>query len=203
MKVRLDVCPPVITTPVGHRILAAAGRLFYERGIVATGVDRVVEEAGTTKRTLYQRFGSKDALVAAYLQQRAHRWQSELLHALAESGSDSDPARSIDVVHNHAMRWAQDGGRGCAFVNAWAEIGGSGHEALAVIQAEKAWMHDLFTQIVGGDGREGTILYLLYEGAQVTAAIRSDPDVFDTARTASRHFLARRAHVAQHGPPRS
>lgn len=54
-------------TPVGERPAETAGRLFYAHGIRAVGVELIAEQAGTTKKTLYDRFGSKDALVALYL----------------------------------------------------------------------------------------------------------------------------------------
>jgi hypothetical protein len=41
------------------------GAPFYERGIRAVGVDLIADEVGTTKKTLYDRLGSKDELVAA------------------------------------------------------------------------------------------------------------------------------------------
>ncbi|HXB87181.1 helix-turn-helix domain-containing protein, partial [Mycobacterium sp.] len=50
-----------------ERILSAAGSLFYREGIHATGVERVAEEAGVSKRTMYQLFASKTGLVEAYL----------------------------------------------------------------------------------------------------------------------------------------
>ena len=53
-----------------ERILAAAGKLFYTRGIRAVGVDRVAAEAGVSKRTLYSHYPSKDALITAYLMAR-------------------------------------------------------------------------------------------------------------------------------------
>src|SRR2546428_9459025 len=53
-----------------ERILAAADRLFYTQGIRAVGVDAVAAQAGVSKRTLYNHYPSKDALIAAYLQAR-------------------------------------------------------------------------------------------------------------------------------------
>ena len=50
-----------------ERILSAAGSLFYREGIHATGVERIAEEAGVSKRTMYQLFGSKTRLVEEYL----------------------------------------------------------------------------------------------------------------------------------------
>ncbi|MGH3368001.1 MAG: helix-turn-helix domain-containing protein, partial [Nocardioidaceae bacterium] len=61
-------------TPAGERLVEAASELFYRRGIRAVGVDLIAEVAGTTKKTLYDRFGSKDGLVVLYLQRRQHRW---------------------------------------------------------------------------------------------------------------------------------
>ncbi|QIN29291.1 TetR/AcrR family transcriptional regulator [Brevibacterium luteolum] len=185
----LEPCTPVETTPVGQQILQAASRLFYAHGITATGVDRIVEDAGTTKRTLYQRFGSKDALVAAYLQNRAHRWQTELLQAI----DDADPAEGLDIVYDCAASWAEAGGRGCAFVNAWAEISAADHQALTAIREEKTWMLTLLTHLAGGDTSRGQILHLLYEGAQVDAAIGISPDAFATARATSHQILQHRS----------
>src|ERR1700753_3890383 len=49
------------------RILSAAGSLFYREGIHATGVERIAHQAGVSKRTMYQHFGSKTQLVEEYL----------------------------------------------------------------------------------------------------------------------------------------
>src|SRR4051812_10111022 len=53
-----------------ERILLTADRLFYNEGIHAVGIQRVVQEAGVTRVTLYRHFPSKDDLVAAYLDRR-------------------------------------------------------------------------------------------------------------------------------------
>jgi AcrR family transcriptional regulator len=53
-----------------QRILATADRLFYGQGIRAVGVDTIAAEIGISKRTLYNYFPSKDALIVAYLSRR-------------------------------------------------------------------------------------------------------------------------------------
>ena len=45
-----------------ERILEVARELFCRDGIHATGIDRILTEAGASKMTLYSRFGSKEAL---------------------------------------------------------------------------------------------------------------------------------------------
>src|SRR5579872_5697545 len=47
------------------RLLNAATRLFCKNGINATGIDAIINEAGTAKTTLYKLFGSKNNLVHA------------------------------------------------------------------------------------------------------------------------------------------
>src|SRR4051794_7331832 len=49
------------------RILEAAGRVFRRRGYHASGVDKVMEEAGLTAGGFYAHFNSKEALLAAAL----------------------------------------------------------------------------------------------------------------------------------------
>ena len=70
-------------TPAGERILAAASTLFYEQGIRTVGVDAIAAAADVTKKTLYDRFGSKDRLIAAYLEQRNRTWHLFLDEQLA------------------------------------------------------------------------------------------------------------------------
>lgn len=48
-------------------ILKAAAVVFQEEGYQLASMDRIAEEAGTTKRTVYDHFGSKDALFFAVI----------------------------------------------------------------------------------------------------------------------------------------
>ena len=53
------------------RILAAAARLFRERGLSGVGVDTLGEAAGMTHGSLYSQFGSKERLAAEALRRGA------------------------------------------------------------------------------------------------------------------------------------
>ena len=68
-----------------ERILETADRLFYLQGIRAIGVDTIAAEIGISKRTLYNHFPSKDALISAYLERRFVR----------PAPSDKPPAEQI------------------------------------------------------------------------------------------------------------
>ena len=174
-------------TPAGERLLAAASELFYAHGIRAVGVDTIAEAAGTTKKTLYDRFGSKDALVALYLSSRARRWQSYLDDEIERRRPGADRVRA---VFDAAGRWLEGSARGCAFVNAYAEVGGTDHPGVPVIRAEKEWMRRRFTDLVAEagvaePGRTAATIHLLYEGALVTSTVGDDPAALATAREAA------------------
>src|ERR1700723_1898541 len=66
-----------------ERLLAAASELFYDEGVHTVGIDRVIERAGVAKASLYNTFGSKDALVRAYLEGR-HASVTERITAAVE-----------------------------------------------------------------------------------------------------------------------
>src|SRR3954447_24943799 len=131
--------PPL--TPGARRILEVASELFYEHGIHAVGVDTIAAASGVTKRTLYDRFGSKDELVAAYLRARDERWRGVVAAAVeAADGPLGRVLAPFDVLEG----WVADAGRGCAFVNAFAELDEPGHTGRAVIADEKRWLRELF-----------------------------------------------------------
>lgn len=199
-------------TDAGARLLDAASDLFYLRGVRAVGVDLIAETAGTTKKTLYDRFGSKDALVALYLLHRAHRWREHLLSRLAAAGvtgadllvpGQAEP-RHDDVARGEGNRrepvvllvfdavqdWMGTQRRGCAFVNAYAELGDSDHPAVSVIRAEKAWMRALFDTLTG-DPDVGAHLHLLYEGTLVVLTAGANPKATAEARLCVRSVMAR------------
>lgn len=180
-------------TPTGERLAETATRLFYARGIRAVGVELIAEEAGTTKKTLYDRFGSKDGLVVLYLRRRAAQWQAAATAHLAEH-PEPGPGRVLEV-YDALESWLHVQQRGCAFVNAYAEVAGTDHPAMPVIRAEKAWMRALFTALADEAGyddsaRLGAQLHLLYEGAVVALTAGDVPDAVDRARDAARRLLA-------------
>ena len=176
----------MLLTPAGERLLDAAAELFYRRGIRAVGVDLIAEVAGTTKKTLYDRFGSKDALVALYLRRRAHRWQSFAREHVERA--PRGPGRVL-AVFDALEAWLAEQDRGCAFVNANAEIGGTGHPGESVVRAEKAAMRALFTELVDGDEDLGAQLHLLYEGANVAVTAGGQADGIEQARRAASRLL--------------
>lgn len=182
------------STRIGERLLVVADDLFYRLGITAVGVELVADTAETTKRTLYQRFGSKDGLVEAYLRRRGSRWQQYLVDRLDDGGW------TLEAFFRAAGDWADEHRRGCAFVNAWAEVGGELPSAAAdVVRDEKRWMRGLVEYLVGGDPATATAVHQLYEGAQVAATVLGEPEAFRTAHDAAAVLVDRGGHTAGEG----
>jgi AcrR family transcriptional regulator len=183
-------------TPKARAVLAAASELFYAQGIHAVGVEAIAERAGVTKKTLYDRFGSKERLVVEYLRERDRQWRVVLDPRLAAAGPD--PWARLAAVFDASAAWAQDRGRkGCGMINAHAEISDPAHPAYAVIVGQKRWMLDLFTGLARtADARDpealGRDLLLLHEGALVMAGMGVVPDAFDRARDAALAMLPSR-----------
>lgn len=178
-------------TPAGERLLTAASELFYTRGIHAVGVDLIAETAGTTKKTLYDRFGSKDNLVALYLRRRFERWRAYVEAGLAghEPGADR-----ILAAYDLLDAWLTEQVCGCAFVNANAEIGRSDHPGVPVIHAEKQWMRECYQRLAAEAGLPdpdalGARLHLLHEGAIVARTAGGAEDAVEHAKAAARQLL--------------
>lgn len=193
MSTAVPELPPL--TPGARRVLDAASDLFYERGIHAVGVDTIAAAAGVTKKTLYDRFGSKEALVVSYLQHRDARWRDHVAVHLAQV-PEPGPARVL-AIFDAAISWVPDHStKGCSAINARAEIDGPGDAPLVLAEArrEKEWLLAVFAELCGEAGfhdpdRLAETLMLLYEGAIVTVGMGTFAEPFATARDSARRLL--------------
>jgi AcrR family transcriptional regulator len=155
--------------PARDRLIAAADELFSRDGIAATPVDEAIRRAGVATATLYHHFDGKDALVAAYLHDRHARWMRRWD---AHVSAAPDDAGRLLAIFDALDEWEREGGarRGCAFVDAAAELGDRAHPAWAEITAHKTGVRDRLVELAAaaghGDGAElADRLLLLYEGA--------------------------------------
>ncbi|MFD8225737.1 TetR/AcrR family transcriptional regulator [Streptomyces massasporeus] len=184
----------ITMTPAARRVLAAATRLFYERGIHAVGVDLIAAEAGVTKKTLYDRFGSKEQIVVEYLAARDERWRAFLDERLDAAGPA--PGERVLAVFDASRAWAEEfSPRGCSMVNAHAEISDPAHPAHPIITGQKRWMLALFTSLAAEIAPEtadstARTLMLLHEGALVAHGLGVFPDAIAGAREQARALLA-------------
>jgi AcrR family transcriptional regulator len=75
-------------------ILAAAQKVFLERGYANASIDAVVELAGGSKATVYQQFGSKEGLLGALVQDGAEEL-AHLVHDLPLDGALEESLRTF------------------------------------------------------------------------------------------------------------
>jgi AcrR family transcriptional regulator len=170
-----------------QRILDAAAELFYREGINATGVERLATEASVSKRTLYQHFPSKTAVVEAYLrsiEQRIANPTQARVHAANETARERLLAVFDPPVGGVAPL------RGCPFHNAAVEAAGAMPGVQEIVRANKRNFIDGLTALAEQAGaadppRLGSQLALLYEGAAALATSLDDPSPWTQARAAA------------------
>ena len=172
-----------------RRILETADRLFYGEGFRAVGVDRVIAEAGVAKATLYAHFPSKDDLILAVLEHR-EQTTTEFFRAAMErhGGPATGPLRAFFAALGE---WFESPGfRGCAFQNAVVELADPAHRGTEFSRGHKRrfgeFLAGLIAESVGAEAtRLAPAVFLLVEGAIVTAAIQGKPDAVAVARDAA------------------
>jgi AcrR family transcriptional regulator len=179
--------------PARERILDAASAAFYRRGINAVGVDAVVAEAGVAKATLYHHFRSKDELVVAFLRRRDARWR-EWLSSAVERLAPNPRNRPLAVFDALGEWFASDDFRGCAFINAAAEIADPAHPARAAVEDHKrllaGYLDGLLREAGSADpAADAGAVLLLVEGAIVSALIERDAAPAARARLAAARIL--------------
>src|SRR6201992_2877661 len=171
-----------------ERILATADRLFYLKGIRAIGVDAIAAEIGISKRTLYNHFPSKGALINAYLQRR---------FAVAQPSETPPLAQILGYFDSLERRFSAKDFRGCPFVNAVAELGSDDEDrtvrniAVAFNESRRVWFRDLLRQLDVTDAEAlATQLTLLVDGSIAQDLVRDDPAMARAAKQAAKVLLA-------------
>lgn len=157
------------------RILDAAERLFYGRGIQAVGMAEIREASGVSLKRLYQCFASKDDLVEAYLRRRDQRWHQALAEHINRHRS---PEQRLLAVFDFLSTWFDTSDfRGCAFINAFGELGAVSTPVAGLARAHKCALRAHLRELaVEADAEDAEALadqlLLLVEGGIVAAAMR-------------------------------
>jgi AcrR family transcriptional regulator len=155
------------------RILVTAHDLFYRDGIRATGIDRVIAESGVAKKTFYRYFPSKDDLIVAFLEYRHENWMAWFRDALARHGS------TVDALCPALAEWfGAQTYRGCAFINAVVEVGGTLPQARDISRQHKRDMTAAIRAVLPASRTaklDAQALALAVDGAIVAAQFADAP----------------------------
>ena len=171
------------------RLLNAATRLFCKNGINATGIDAIIEEAGTAKTTLYKLFGSKTNLVHAVLETEGKAWREWFIGAMEEGGGDAQT--KLTRIFPALKSWfGEDRFYGCPFINAVGEHDKDQKQFRNIALRHKKVVLGHIEKLAGEMGAaEPEVLAhqlgLLIDGAIVAAMVSRNPGVADTAGLAA------------------
>ncbi|MCM8530865.1 MAG: TetR/AcrR family transcriptional regulator [Lentisphaeraceae bacterium] len=168
-------------TPIRERIVETATRLFFENGIQAVGVDKIVAEARIAKMTLYSYFASKDDLVIEYLEKSADAW-IENFHNHLNQVSKTDEDRIVNTFiylkenFNNSTAY-----RGNGFINAATELSDGKNPAHGIILNYQDNLRGCFESWAYNSGlkdaRELSYALLnLFNGAVVSTQIEDFPE---------------------------
>jgi AcrR family transcriptional regulator len=158
-----------------EHVLEVTHELFYWRGIHATGVDTVASAAGVAPTTLYRLFGSKDGLVAAYVERAGALYEEWFDQSL---GSAERPARErlLSLFAALDEQVQPQNCRGCPFLMALAEIPDESDPAHQHAVAVKAWVSKRFGELareltppVADPDQLADALTLIFEGSYASA----------------------------------
>ncbi|WP_051370310.1 TetR/AcrR family transcriptional regulator [Streptomyces sp. 142MFCol3.1] len=174
-----------------ERALDAAEELFYGRGVQSVGMDDIRGASAVSLKRLYQLFPAKDRLVEAYLDRRDLRWRGRLAEHVDRH---EQPEERILAVFEWLGLWfAEPGFRGCAWINAYGELGTTFPGVTERVTAHKEAFRAYLGGLVSDAGLPSVLtgrLFLLAEGAMVTAGIARSAEPAGQAADAARVLLA-------------
>lgn len=172
-----------VLAPAKLRILETADVLFYDEGIRAVGVDRLISSSSVTKATFYKHYGSKERLISDYVDYRHRSSVDELAQLVDEHIEPEAVLRALQ--HLISTQISSPEFRGCAFINAAAEFSDAMHPVRRAVVAHREWFVDILEQLLRGIGHPlagdaADDLMLARDGA-MTGGYAGDPIAASTA----------------------
>jgi len=178
-----------------QRIVETAERLFYAEGVRSVGIDRIIAESEVAKMTLYNHFASKDDLILSVLQYREEKFGGMFerwMERHVKKGMDR-----LEAFFAALKDWFESPGfRGCAFINASVELADAHHAASQFSAQHKERFHEMLTGIITDTAGAkaapvAPAVFLLVEGAIVTAVMEQSSDSAGVARDAALALISK------------
>ncbi|WP_189107297.1 TetR/AcrR family transcriptional regulator [Streptomyces camponoticapitis] len=175
---------------VRERLLDAAEKVFYARGIQAVGMDRLRTASGVPLKRIYQLYSCKDDVVCAFLRRRHDRMMGAIAGYVARA---EGPEQRVFALFDWLYDWfGEPDFRGCAWMNAFGELGPTNAAVAAEVHRHKDAFRELLTGTVRDAGYPAVVadaVYLLVEGAVVAAQLRRDAEPAHEARRGAEILL--------------
>ncbi|KGJ95841.1 TetR/AcrR family transcriptional regulator [Thalassotalea sp. ND16A] len=159
-------------------LVDTALQLFYEKGVNSVGINELLKVSGIAKKTLYNHFDSKQALVLAALKQRNDKFMTWLEMNLNEASTDKEV---IARLFHGLSAWFTDSAaelgnfRGCFFINTSSEFSDPCSDVSQYCQYHKRQVRALISKHLSNPSPEllDTIC-VLKEGAITIAYVNKD-----------------------------
>jgi AcrR family transcriptional regulator len=173
------------------RLLATATDLFGKYGIRAVGIDRILREADCAKASLYSAYGSKDALVIAYLAELdavdRHRF------AQAIEGITDPVTKALTFFDLAYAKGLRHDFPGCLYTSAASEFPGVRFEP---IDDHRRWVRSTLSALIKAAGvrRPASVarqIQLLYDGALVASKVEQSVEPIRFGRGLAEDAIAR------------
>ncbi len=177
-----------------EQLIETAMRLFCRDGFRATGIEKILEESGCAKMTLYNHFKSKDDLILAAIRRRDELLRNEIRKAV-EAKADEPASRLYALIEVFAEQLESPEFHGCVFGKAASEFPG-GESPIRVAAAEHkrlmlAYVRDLAEQAGARDpDAVAEHVCLLRDGAAATRQIAGRTDAGRMMRRAAETLIA-------------
>jgi AcrR family transcriptional regulator len=162
-----------------EHLIEVATELFNRCGYHASGIDRVIAEAGIAKTTLYRHFKTKEDLIVAVLQRIDARYREEMRAAVDRMARE--PKRKLLASFDVLEDWFRGMSfYGCPFMSAASEYNVRSSPVFQEAVLHKRLMIAYFEELaraagLAEPGRIGEEINLLHEGATAVAQINGDP----------------------------
>lgn len=176
-----------------QRLVLTATRLFNQSSIHATGIDRIIAEAGVARMTLYKHFGSKEGLIRAVMERESKAWFEWLDLELARV-SPEEPRKKIAAYFALLGQWfSRNDFKGCSFINAVGE-----HPldscVRPIAKAHRRANYEYIRRLLRDSDvneldRLAEQITVLADGATVTAMVTGDSNMSSIAASAAMSLI--------------
>lgn len=179
------------------RLLESATNLFTIEGIRVIGIDRILREADVAKASLYSLFGSKDALVIAYVESLDEKYRADWE---ARIEGLTDPHQKVLAFFDKAIEEQPDMEfRGSHFLNAAGEYPRPETDAergiVAACMEHRNWMHSTMTALLTAkngypSATQASQLLIFLDGGMAGARLTRELSPLKTARELAIQLLS-------------
>lgn len=179
------------------RLLESATNLFTTEGIRVIGIDRILREADVAKASLYSLFGSKDALVIAYVESLDEKYRADWE---ARTEGVTDPHQKVLAFFDKAIEEQPDMEfRGSHFLNAAGEYPRPETDAergiVAACIEHRNWMHSTMTALLTAkngypSATQASQLLIFLDGGMAGARLTRELSPLKTARELAIQLLS-------------